>query len=671
MQAAIESNVVNGAAFPSVPAVIPEVVNGAVALADASPENDDDIALVRELAQHATIEFHTIDKLVRSKYNVRRSKGSDERFAQLKGRIRAQGLLNNLIGYKQLVDGVATGIIEIVAGGRRLSALGELVEEGDLPQDYSVHIMMVSEDEAIELSLSENQGREDMHPADVYEAMQAMLDHGTALEDIAVRFELETSTVRKYLKLANVSPRMMALYRDGAVNFEHMMVFALVDDHATQEQAWDSLPKHGRYPHELRRLLTAQKINTQSDRVARYVGVAAFEKAGGVVVRDMFSKDGTGYIEDAGLLERLAMAKLEKHRAKLLKEGIAWVDIVPRADRSDLSAYGRVRTTLSTLSEADQKAVDDLQDQINAVEARIEDADEDDEELLDQLWDEQSALDKQRNAILATRREIVDAEDQALTGAVVYIDTDGKLDVLTNAIRAADVAKRINSRDVDEAGSASAAKRVKADHSDRLTAELTSHRTVALKAEMMDQSDVALVYLTFTLMKSVLLEYGGNGKATLAKVSLTRASLTESAKNSTAAASFEQRREQLLARLPEGKHGEGWHEWLATQPQAVVLEMLAFCVANSLDATMTREDKSPEFVALGKALKLDMTKWWQPTADAYFDHVPKDRMVKVVTEAKSPEAAVQLESMKKAQAAEAAQRAVADTGWLPELLRTA
>src|SRR5213075_1710404 len=113
-------------------------------------------------------------------------------------------------------------------------------------------------------------------------------------------------------------------------NFEHMMAFALVDDHVEQESAWDSLSKYNRSAYDLRRLLTAQKINTQSDRVARYVGVDSFEKAGGVVERDLFSDSSTGYIKDAGLLEKLAMDKLEKHAKKLQKEGAAWIEIMPR-----------------------------------------------------------------------------------------------------------------------------------------------------------------------------------------------------------------------------------------------------------------------------------------------------------------------------------------------------
>lgn len=632
-------------------------------LVSGEPHLDPIVGAVAELTRHATIVTATFGQLVRSKYNVRKKQTDVKELAAL---IRSRGLLQNLIGYRQLVEGIETGLIEIVAGGRRLRAIGQLIDAGDLPQDYGIDILLVTEDEAIEVSLAENSGREDMHPADIYVAMQAMIDHGRAIEDVALRFELEVPTVKRYLKLANISPRLLTMFRDGELNFEHMMAFALVDDQAEQESAWDSLSKYSRSAYDLRRLLTAQKINTQSDRVARYVGVEGFEKAGGVVERDLFSDNGTGYIKDASLLERLAMDKLEKHAKKLQKEGAAWVEIMPRADHSDLAQFGRIRTSYSALSEDEQKLADELTGRINVLGERIDAAyEEDEDELAEQLSDEQDELSKQHAAILAKRTKVPNAEDKAIAGAVIYIDTSGKLAVLQDAIRPSDVEKRVG-----EDGGAARNKRPKADHSDRLTTELTSHRTVAMQAEMMDQSDVALVYLTYTLMKSVLLEFGGFSRSTLAKISLSRPTLADAAKKGEAAQALAQRREQLLARLPEGDKGEGWLEWLGAQPQPVVLEMLAFCVANSLDATLVREEASPDFVRLGKALKLDMNRWWRASAENYFDHLPMSRMVKVVIEAASSEAAVPLEKMRKKQAADAAERAVAEARWLPELLRT-
>jgi len=616
---------------------------------------------IESLTQHATYRTARFAQMVRSKLNVRR-KNTD--VGALKALIAAQGILQNLIGFERMVDGKPTGIIEIVAGGRRLQCVGELIAEGVFPEDYGILYMLVTEDEAVELSLAENSGREDMHPADVYEAMLELSKRGRSIDDIALTFKLDALTVKKRLKLANVSPRLLDLYRNDEADFNQMMALAISDDHAAQEQAWDSLGKYNRYPQELRRLLTAQQVRIRDDRLARFVGVQAFEKAGGVVTRDLFSQNDEGYITDVALLERLAMEKLEKQRAKLVKEGFGWVEILPRADHSDLSAFGTVRTKQSALTDEQQARVAEMDEKLNALDEEMDAVDEDDADEYDRLSNERAALHAEQTAILKTRTTIQNADDKALAGAVVTLDDHGNVVVRRDVIRPADKAKMVKL--ADEVGTDSATKRTKSIHSDRLTHELTSQRTVALQAEMMDQSDIALVYLTYTLMRKIMPVHSDGS---LAKISISKPMLADVAKKSRASEAFGERREQLLARLPDDKVGGGWLEWLAGQPTAVVMEMMAFCVASTLDATQSREGDNPAFVTLAQGLKLDMTKWWKATASDYFGQVSKERMVAVVTRAVSTEAAVPLEKMKKAGAADAAERAVADAGWLPEMLR--
>jgi len=618
---------------------------------------------IAELTQHATIRTARFCDMVRSKLNVRK-KNTD--ISELKALIAAQGLLQNLVGFMQVIDGRETGVIEIVAGGRRLISLGELIAEGVFPDDYAIPYLLVTEDEAVAISLAENSGREDMHPADVYDAMMELSKRGKSVDDIAFLFRLDALTVKKRLKLANIAPRLLDLYRDEQASYDQMQALAITDDHAAQEQAWDSLPNHSRHSSALRRLLTAQQVNVRSDRLARYVGVEAFEQAGGVVTRDLFSNANDGYITDVALLERLALAKLEKQRAKLVKEGFGWVEILPRADHSDLSAFASVRTKRSALTDEQQARVEELDQKIILLDDAIELLDEDgDEDEFARLDTERSALNAEQRAINKTCVMIQNADDKALAGAVVTLDDQGNIEVKRDMIRPADKSKMVKLADDAETGAAP--RRVKSIHSDRLTHELTSQRTAALQAEMMEQGDIALVYLTYTLMREVLPVYSDG---TLAKISMTKPMLAEVAKKSRAAEVFHARREQLLARLPDDKIGGGWLEWLSNQPIAVVMEMMAFCVASTLDATQHREGGNPQFVTLARALKLDMSKWWKATASDYFSHVSKERMVAVVTQAVSPGAAVPLEKMKKAAAADAAERIVAHVTWLPEAMRS-
>ena len=94
------------------------------------------------------------------------------------------------------------------------------------------------------------------------------------------------------------------------------MALAVTDDHARQQQAWDSLQPYERHPGALRRVLTEHEISAR-DPIAKFVGIKTYEKAGGIVRRDLFEEEDEGVMLDGELLRLLAAQKLEKHASKL------------------------------------------------------------------------------------------------------------------------------------------------------------------------------------------------------------------------------------------------------------------------------------------------------------------------------------------------------------------
>lgn len=64
-----------------------------------------------------------------------------------------------------------------------------------------------------------------------------------------------------------------------------------------------------------------------------------------------------------------------------------------------------------------------------------------------------------------------------------------------------------------------------------------------------------------------------------------------------------------------------------------------------------------------------MAAHWQPTAVNYLGQVTKTVIVEAVREGVSEQAASQLADLKKSAMAEAAERLLADKGWLPVVLR--
>jgi ParB family chromosome partitioning protein len=612
---------------------------------------------------HATYRTATFAQMVRSKLNMRRKhSGSLDELAAL---IASQGLLQNLVGFEQTVDGKPTGIIEIVAGGRRLGAIGINIDNAIFPFDFQIPYLLVPVEEAVAISLAENLGREPMHHADVFDAMMELSMRGASVDDIAVAFGVKPVIVRRRLKLAKVAPRFVQMYRDDQINLDQMSALAISDDHAAQEQAWDSLDTWSRHANNLRRLLTAQQIDVKADRVMRFVGVEAFKKAGGHVVQDLFSESGAGYTSDAALLESLATAKLDKAFKALQKEGLAWVEVHSRMDHADLTEYGRVRQCSRTPTLDEQATLDAIALELQALEQEIDAADEESDDI-DALYQKQELLEQQERAILGSLKGPHPA-DVALAGAVLTVDANGKAVIHRDLIRSIDKAKMEKSIEDDTNGKAGKEK-IKQVHSERLTKLLTAHRTVALHAMLMQRPDVALVVLVHGLIRKVFYRYGCGEK--IVRVSIDQPALPTEVEAGSAWIAIQAKREQLKASLPDADSTDGLMAWLLQQPQATILDYLAFCTGSAVDAMQQREQPSPAFVEVAQTVALDMRAWWEPSSDNYLSHVSKTRILEVVTQAVSPEAAQPLVIMKKEVLVDAAERVLKGSGWLPTILAT-
>ncbi len=610
--------------------------------------------------EHASYRTATHAQMVRSKLNMRRKQsGSVEELAAL---IASQGLLQNLIGFEQVSEGKPTGIIEVVAGGRRLAAIGLNIANGSLPADFQIHVLLVSVDEAVAISLAENLGREPMHHADVFDAMMELSARGAGVDDIALAFGVKPIIVRRRLKLAKVAPRFVAMYRDDQIDLEQMSALAISDDHKAQQQAWDSLESWARHPHNLRRLLTAQQIDVKTDRLMRFVGLGAFIKAGGNVVRDLFSESGSGYTSDAALLESLAMDKLAKPFKALQGEGLAWTEVHARMDRSDLAEFARVRQCSREASSEEQALLDAIALELQTIDKDIDALDEESEEL-DALYQRQEQLEQQERSLVASLQGPHPA-DVALAGAVLTVDEQGKAVIHRDLIRSADKAKLAPLADMEAQGGKAKAKPL---HSERLTTLLTAHRTVALHAELMKRPDLALVVMAHSLIGKVFYRYGYGEK--LARISVELPTLPKEVEGGSAWAAVAAKREQLKNALPDDDHAKGLMAWLLQQPQAVINDYLAFCTGSAINALQQREGQSESFCEVALAVGLDMRAWWEPTADNYLKHVSKLRMLDVVSQAVSPEAAQPMLNMKKDVLVEAAEQALKGSGWLPTALQ--
>src|SRR5262245_23773976 len=270
------------------------------------------------------------NKLSLSQSNVRRLKAGVS-IDDLAEDIARRGLLQSL-NVRPVLDaaGAETGMFEIPAGGRRYRALERLVEQKRLSKTAPVPCIV--RDPAVEVSaeedsLAENVQRVALHPLDQFRAFQALCDQGAGEEEIAARFFVPPAVVKQRLRLASVSEKLLGIYAEDGMTLEQLMAFTVTADHARQEQVWEALQQsYNKEAYLIRRQLTESAVRG-SDRRARFVGLDAYEAAGGVVLRDLFEDDGGGWFQDVALLDRLATEKLAAEAEKIAAEGWKWIEV--------------------------------------------------------------------------------------------------------------------------------------------------------------------------------------------------------------------------------------------------------------------------------------------------------------------------------------------------------
>ncbi|WP_027997253.1 ParB/RepB/Spo0J family partition protein [Sinorhizobium arboris] len=610
-----------------------------------------------------------LSKLDADPRNVRKTY-SAEGIEALAANIRADGyrLLQNLVVRK----GDKKGRYFVVAGGRRLAALNLLAEAGEIAKDYPVECKEREGEIATEISLAENVMREDMHPIDQYEAFDALAKQGKDIADIAARFGATETVVRKRLALARVSPVLLQHFRDENMSFAQLSAFTVSDDHERQVAVWNSLTSWNRDPHSIRRALTEEMIPATDKRVQFIGGLAAYEEAGGSVKRDLFDDRNAGYAMNVALVEKLVAEKLETAAATVRAEGWKWVECSATAP-AGYHAMKRHYPEALPLSDEDQAALDAAQAEYDEIAELIESGMADDEAEA-KLSDLEKRIDT-----LNARSEVYSAEALEQAGTFVFLDYCGRLAIERGFVKPGEV-EAAGDGDEDGEGlpsaiSAATPKAPSISHSAALIEDLTAHKTAALRIELANNPDVALVAVVHAMLLSVAYPY--NSEQSALQLSLTHERLEPSMKDAESCkglSAFNDLADNYGHHLP-GNPADLF-EWLLEQPQDMVLMLLAFGAAHSVNAVekkFTNRKKGIEQAnQLGRALEVNMPDWFETTGDSYFKHVNRTTIELSLAEARGSEAELSVRAAaKKSEAVTIADRLVAGTGWIPSPLRIA
>ena len=206
------------------------------------------------------------------------------------------------------------------------------------------------------------------------------------------------------------------------MTLEQLMAFSVTGDHARQELVWENVSKSGYdEPYQIRRMLTEDTVRA-SDKRAQFVGIAAYEAAGGGVLRDLFERDDGGWLQDVPLLERLVTEKLKAEAETIAAEGWKWIEVAISFPYGHDNGFRQLEGTPADITAEEQATIEALQAEHAKLEAEYQDADELPDEVDARLGEIEKALSAFDN-----RPHIFDPADIARAGVFVSIDSDGSL----------------------------------------------------------------------------------------------------------------------------------------------------------------------------------------------------------------------------------------------------
>ncbi|HBD2076623.1 TPA: ParB/RepB/Spo0J family partition protein, partial [Escherichia coli] len=600
------------------------------------------------LAQTAEVSV-PLASLIKSPLNVRTVPYSAESVSELADSIKGVGLLQNLVVHA--LPGDRHGV---AAGGRRLAALNMLAERGIIPADWPVRVKVIPQELATAASMTENGQRRDMHPAEQIAGFRAMAQEGKTPAQIGDLLGYSPRHVQRMLKLADLAPVILDALAEDRITTEHCQALALENDTARQVQVFEAACQSGwggkPEVQTIRRLVTESEVAVAGNSKFRFVGADAFSPD--ELRTDLFSDDEGGYVDcvalDAALLEKLQAV------AEHLREAEGWEWCAGRMEpvgecREDAGTYRCLPEPEAVLTEAEEERLNELMTRYDALENQCEESD---------LLEAEMKLMRCMAKVRAWTPEM-----RAGSGVVVSwrygnvcvqrgVQLRSEDDVADDADRTEQMQEKASVEEI----------------SLPLLTKMSSERTLAVQAALMQQPDKSLALLAWTLCLNV---FGSGAYSKPAQISLEckHYSLTSDAPSGKEGAAFMvmmAEKARLAALLPEG-----WSRDMTTflsLSQEVLLSLLSFCTACSIHGVQTREcghtSRSP-LDTLESAIGFHMRDWWQPTKANFFGHLKKPQIIAALNEAGLSGAARDAEKMKKGDAAEHAEFHMKDNRWVP------
>jgi len=589
------------------------------------------------------IQSVKVKSLSLSKDNVRKS-NRDAGIDTLAANIAAQGLLQNLI----VTPLKKAGTFTVKAGGRRLRALQLLIEQGTLPADHTVPVLVLSDDDnSIEASLAENFQRVPMNPADECTAFNFLIQKGMTAEDVAKRQGVTTRFVEQRVRLAELAPCVFEALAAGEITLGVAQAYAVTTDVDRQARVFAQMSSayYGDNPDNIRRAILNGTVKA-NDAKARFVGREAYVAAGGRIEGDLFATEGDENWIDVDVIETLAVQKLEAAAAELAQaEGLAFVTPiaathVPYDLERQLHEF---HAPARPLTEEETARVQELSSENDALVAQLE----------QELSEGSAEAETAEARIEAIERELEEIDDarhdidpalKAQIGTFVYIGGDGEPRVHTRLFsekpvvdpNAPPTGNSGNAGNTDNGDDADSGPKLSAT----LIDELATQRRQILVAHIASDPAMALDLTIFLMAQNVVFEHSHiPNHSTLKSGAAGFPIFSFRDEGSMASQTIDDQRQRLDTSWAGHKTMTERFDAFRSLDDEARGAWVAFSIARTLEPTLNVAEgyRSNGFHDhLGRLLDIQVENWWRPTAENFFGRVKKTVMLDALEEIGGP-----------------------------------
>ncbi|MFO0157448.1 MAG: DNA-binding protein, partial [bacterium] len=492
------------------------------------------------------------------------------------------------------------------------------------------------------------------------------------------------------------------------MTLEQLMAFTISGDHIRQAQVWEAVKNSwSKEPYQIRRMLTETAVRA-SDKRARFLGLEAYEAAGGFVLRDLFQQDDGGWLQDPVLLERLVGEKLKVEAETIAAEGWKWIEVAAGFPYGHTMGLRELLGTTVDLTDEERATREALRDEYGRLEAEYAEADDLPEDVDQRLGEIERML-----GAFDSRPMTFDPEQVGRAGAFVSIDSDGSLLVERGFVRQEDEQRAVPAG-APSSGAVEDDAPMEGDRSDtrvavinmagenrgqeddedegdaikplpeRLVIELTAHRTLALRDAVANNPRIAMTALLHKLVTDCFVSCASGAALETAVRHIHLPIQAADLADSLPAQNIDARHAGWRADMPLGQGDDVLWDWLHALDEASRQALLAHCLSFGVNALYERPNpysgmgisqhgldrRLREADRLARTTQLDLVEaGWKPTVANYLGRVTKSRILEAVGEGAGAQAVELIAHLKKGDMAREAERLLGGSGWLPEPLR--